>query len=103
MEKQIIGHVAFACGATTAAKEDPTPVCRQAKDGRIILCVFDSDSKTLSRPQTPQGPADCVHGCPCKRAAGRKQVSAWHEDGRGVGRVLVTCRGTWEPRGGAAE
>ncbi len=93
-----IGRVLFACGATTAAKEDPTPNCRIAKDGRIVLCVFDSDSKTLSRPVMPAGDgAPCRFGCPCKRAAGRKQISAWHEDGRGVGRVLVTCHGNWVP------
>lgn len=85
----------FACGATYEGVRELPDFSSRDKAGRGRLCVYDSEGHTQSpifpTPHNPRVEAPCL-ACPCRRAAGRKQIACFPSDESKPGRrTIVTC------------
>lgn len=84
----------FACGAQYETTEMPE-FSHRDKGGRVRLLVYDSEGCNPPKfpvPKSPEVAPPCLHGCPNKRASGRKQIRAMRSDGGfRPPRLIVTC------------
>ena len=90
------GTMTFACGARFVGVPDPTPIAsHKATDGRCRWVVYDSEPGP-QRPKLGEDVAPCRFGCPCKRAAKRKEWKGFPpEESTARWQIWITCYGKW--------